>query len=388
MELLLEKVRIFAEGKIEENKDIYIANGIIERIADGGTLAPMYPEAEVFTTSGLVVAGYIDLHTHGGGGHNCMEGTEEALTAFARYQLFEGVTTFMPTTVTASLDDIAQVMNGIRRTEQPYSRIDGVHLEGPFVNLKGAGAQNPEYIIPPTNYAISFVENNADTIKRITLAPDVQNAEFATKIFTEKGIKVSAGHDGAVYDEVMACERAGLNCVTHLFNRSSTATRRGGVKKLAGLTETALLTPIYAEIIGDGSHVPYPMVELAFKCKGADKILLVSDSLSVAGFEGEGDLYLGSAEDGQKVEIKEGVCCLMDGTIAGSVTSVSKMVVGLLANTSISKEDILRSATLSPAEMMGYTDRGDIKEKYLADLNILAEDGTILNTIFKGRFVR
>ncbi len=385
MELLLKNADVFCGGKIEKNKDVYIEGGYIRRIAEGGSLC--YTEAEVID-GGLAVSGYIDLHTHGGGGYDCMDATEEALCGMARYHLLNGTTTFLPTTVTASFDELMDVILAVAKLKQPYARAEGVHLEGPFLSPKAAGAQAVEELTVPTNYFTALIERYADVIKRITVAPDVEGVSRLTADLTAVGIQVSAGHDGAVYQEITECMRNGLNSVTHLFNATSRAARRGGVKKLAGLTETALLKDeLYAELICDGVHVPYEMIELAFKCKGADKILLVSDSLSVSGVKDDGELYLGSKKAARRVHFCDGVCCLEDGTVAGSVTPVSMMVQRLIANTDIALEDILRSTTLTPAKLMGFKDRGDIAEGMLADLNVLDYQGNIRQTVFNGRLI-
>ena len=132
--------------------------------------------------------------------------------------------------------------------------------------------------------------------------------------------------------------------------------------------------------------VPYEMIEMAYKCKGSDKLVMVSDSLSVAS-SSDTELYLGSKEEGQKVKIEKGVCLLENGKVAGSITSISQAVEKLLQNTSIPFEDILKMATINPCKLMGWDDIGDIKKGMRADINILDEKGKILHTIFNGRVI-
>ena len=379
--LILKEVTALCGGKFKK-VNILIEKGIISRI----TTRPLdLFDAEVIE-GGFAVSGYVDIHTHGGNGFDTMDKDENALANFARYQLFQGVTTFLPTTVTASLDALQEVFD-YARIDQPYAKIRGLHLEGPFLSPIAKGAHKEENLLAISDYALRFVEKNADIIKRITFAPDLENSAKLCEILTNVGIKVSAGHDNSTKADIVACKEKGLDSVTHLFNQSSTAKRPDGVQKEVGLTEYALWDKdFYCEIICDGVHVPYEMIEMAYKCKGSDKLVMVSDSLSVASST-DTELYLGSKEDGQKVKIEKGVCLLENGKVAGSITSISQGVEKLLQNTSIPFEDILKMATLNPCKLMGWDDIGDIKKGMCADINILDEKGKILHTIFNGRVI-
>lgn len=382
MKLILREVTAFCGGKFKK-ANILIDKGIIARI----TSRPIdCPGAEVLE-GGIAVAGYVDIHTHGGGGADTMDEAETALSDFARYQLFQGTTSFLPTTVTASLDALQRVFDNAR-TEQPYARIKGIHLEGPFLSPKACGAHRAEELLAISDYALRFVEKNNDIVKRITFAPDLENSAKLCRILSDVGIKLSAGHDDSEKQDILKCKAEGLDSVTHIFNQSSVAKRPDGVKKEVGLTEYALWDKdFYCEIIGDGVHVPYEMIENAYRCKGSDRLVLVSDSLSVSGFD-QDSLFLGGKEKGQTVRVEGGVCLLDSGKIAGSVTSLSQAVQKLLENTSIPFEDILKMATLNPCALMGWKDIGDIRKGCCADINILSEKGEILHTVFKGRIIK
>jgi N-acetylglucosamine-6-phosphate deacetylase len=225
-------------------------------------------------------------------------------------------------------------------------------------------------------------------VKRVTVAPDVKGITEFTKAASEHSIQVSAGHDNCIHPEVEACVKEGLSSVTHLFNCTSRAARRGGIEKYLGLTETALVREdLVAEIIGDGVHVPYGLIYLTYKNKGTKGMCIVSDSLAVSGIN-TSPLYLGKEGEGYLVELKEGVCCIAGtNTLAGSVTPISKMVENIVKNTSIPLVDCLVMSTLTPSRLLNMKDRGDVKVGYVADMNIVSPTGKIVNTIFKGRII-
>ncbi|NCA67197.1 MAG: hypothetical protein EOM87_03935, partial [Clostridia bacterium] len=296
MKILIKHIDTIIGGMLIKDRDVLVSQ-TIERVERGGSIIAD-ADTKVINcenSSYILASGYIDIHTHGGKGHDCMEATEESLEAISRFHLLNGTTTYLPTTLTASLDAIQKVIDRVRvyREDNLYARIYGIHLEGPFLNPVGAGAQPIAYLVKPDAYNTSFIINAADVVKRITVAPDIDGIIELVKDLTAHGIQVSAGHDNSIHTEIEGCIAAGLNSVTHLFNCTSRAARREGIEKYLGLTETALVRDdLVAEIIADGIHVPYGLIALTYKNKGAAGICIVSDSLSVSGIN-TSPLYLG-----------------------------------------------------------------------------------------------
>ena len=331
-------------------------------------------------------AGYIDVHTHGGYGKDCMEPTYDCIDTIAHYQLETGITSFCPTTMTASPADINAAVDNIRKYESRYARILGVHLEGPYLSQKAAGAHPPHLLISPLDDD-SFVKDNLDVVKRVTIAPNVRgSAEFTAK-YSKKGVQISIGHDNAIDDEIYACIDAGATSVTHMYNCTSRPSRRDNPKKHLGLTEVGLIDDrLTTEIIADDRHVANTLFKMIFKLKGYRRICLVSDSLSVAGMPA-GDYYIGAGDSKQSIRVEDGVAVLpSENTYAGSVTPVSKMVPNLIG-CGIAPAHAIYMATAVPAKLIKARGFGDIKSGNFADVNVLDKDYRVKATFLAGRQV-
>ena len=371
-------VRPFVNGKIIENCNITIKNGKILAIG-------AQTEGEIIDCNNAICcAGYIDIHTHGGFGKDCMESSYEALDKIAEYHLSTGITTFIPTTMTADILDLKLAIDNIRHFNSTKARIYGAHLEGPFLDKKGAGAHPPQYLLNPTEQNTQFIWENLDIIKRITIAPNLDySAQFCAEA-TKNNIQISLGHDNAIDDEILACVDNGATSVTHQYNCTSKPSRRENPKKHLGLTEIGLIEDrLVCEVIADDRHVPNNLFKMIYRIKGADNICLVSDSLSVAGMP-LGDYFIGSGQSAQTIRIEDGVAVLPSlNTYAGSITPISKMVQNL-HKLGIATIDCLKMATLVPAKLIGMTDRGDIRPNMLADFNLLDDDLNIIATYING----
>lgn len=379
MTITLTNAKIYTEGKFV-NGNVTVKDGVITAIGE-------QKEGELYDVGGkLCTAGFIDIHTHGGWGKDCMENTVEAIDTIARYHLYTGTTTFVPTTMTAPVEDINKAVDNIRKYKSEYARIAGVHLEGPYLAQKSAGAHPPKLLITP-NDDDSFVWGNIDMVTRVTLAPNLDGApEFCAKA-TEKGIQVSLGHDDSIDDEIYACLDNGANSVTHMYNCTSRPSRRSTPKKHLGLTEVGLIDErVTTEVIADDRHVPNALFRMIYKLKGSDKICLVSDSLSVAGMP-EGDYYLGSGESKQRIRIDDGVAVLPDlNTYAGSVTPVGKMAQNLM-RLGIPVGECVDMCTKVPARLIHRDDIGDIAVGKKADINVLDDGLFIVDTFLGGKRV-
>ena len=381
--ITLVNVRPLSGGKFLSNCNV--------TIGDDGKIAAVgnQTEGETIRFRGEpVAAGYIDIHTHGGYGKDCMEPTYECIDTIARYHLDTGITSFCPTTMTASPEDINKAVDNIRKYDSRYARIAGVHLEGPYLSQKAAGAHPPHLLISPLDDD-SFVRNNLDIVKRVTIAPNVRGSAEFTAEYSKKGVQISLGHDNSIDDEIYPCIEAGATSVTHMYNCTSRPSRRDNPKKHLGLTEVGLIdNRITTEIIADDRHVANTLFKMIYKLKGYRRICLVSDSLSVAGMPA-GDYYIGAGDSKQSIRVEDGVAVLpSENTYAGSVTPVSKMVCNLIG-CGIAPAHAIYMATKVPARLIGRKDIGDIKVGCLADINVLdKEDYSVKATFLGGQEVR
>lgn len=381
--ITLVNVRPLSGGKFLSNCNVTIGD-------DGKIVAVGNQTAgEVIRFDGEpVAAGYIDIHTHGGYGKDCMEPTYECIDTIARYHLDTGITSFCPTTMTASPEDINKAVDNIRKYDSRYARIAGVHLEGPYLSQKAAGAHPPHLLISPLDDD-SFVRNNLDIVKRVTIAPNVRGSAEFTAEYSKKGVQISLGHDNSIDDEIYPCIDAGATSVTHMYNCTSRPSRRDNPKKHLGLTEVGLIdNRITTEIIADDRHVANTLFKMIYKLKGYRRICLVSDSLSVAGMPA-GDYYIGAGDSKQSIRVEDGVAVLpSENTYAGSVTPVSKMVCNLIG-CGIAPAHAIYMATKVPARLICRKDIGDIKVGCLADINVLdKEDYSVKATFLGGQEVR
>lgn len=381
--IVFKNVKPIINGVLSSQCDIAVKDGKIAKIS---SKIDTKSTDTVFDLQGKILAsGYIDIHTHGGGGHDVMEGSVEAIEAISKYHLFSGTTTFIPTTLTAAIPTTIAALDNVRKYNSPYARIYGTHLEGPFLSLKAPGAHPPAYILEPNEQNTDWVFKNKDIVARITLAPDQKNSDWFTKECTKNNIQISMGHDASIDDEINLLTNCGATSVTHMYNCTSRCSRRTSPHKHLGLTEVGLTDDrLYNEVIADNRHVPNPLFKMIFKLKRADKICLVSDSLAIAGTHG-GEFYLGSGASKQRIVIEEDVAIIKElNTYAGSVTPISKMVSNLCQNLNIPLGDCVKMGSLNPAKLMNITDRGDIKVDMLADFNVLDDKGNLLQTFLGG----
>lgn len=388
--LLITNATALIKGKFHNNTDILINNeGYIDKVAPTGEISTN--NCEIYDIKGAYcAAGYIDIHTHGGGGHDLMEGTIEAIEAISAYHLSTGTTSYCPTTLTAPLPDTLKAIELLRKYKSTdTARRLGAHLEGPYISLKAPGAHPPKYILNPNAANTEWVWNNSDIVARITLAPDSDGARYMAIESAKHKIQVSLGHDASIDDEIYALISEGASSITHMTNCTSRPSRRTTPHKHLGLTEVGMISnKLVCEIIADDRHVPNDMVKLLIRTKGVNKIALVSDSLSVAGM-GEGEFFLGSGDSRQRLLVDNGVATLPDlNTYAGSITPIAKMVVNCVTNINIPLNKAIIMGNLVPAKLLKLKDRGDISKGMLGDINVLNSKGEILNTVFNGKIIK
>lgn len=338
----------------------------------------------ILDVKGLCVCpGFIDIHNHGAMMYDVMDARWEALDAIGAYHLAHGVTSYLPTTMTASKKALQAVFDCLESYQSKLPvEILGVHMEGPFLSAFNAGAQPEEYLLNPNEENLAFVEKNKKQIRLITVSPDVKRIERLITMCKMAGITVSAGHDDAVDTEIYRAIEAGVSSVTHLYCCSSGIRRKGGWEKRLGLTQIGLMEPnLYCEVIADGCHVPDQLFPFILRCKGYQKICLVSDAIRSAGMS-PGEYVLGNKTDGVPVTVTEHVALLKGKDLfAGSITSVSRMVERLVQNMGIPVEAATYMASKSQANLLNLQTKGSVQAGYDAQLNIIDRLGVVHKTI-------
>lgn len=387
---LLKNCRIIGKEKILENTDILIEDGEIAALGKLDTAE----NAEIYDINGnYISSGFVDIHTHGGAGADFMDATDEAFDKILRYQLENGVTDVVATSLTAAKSDIERFLECARAymsKPQKYARSVGVHLEGPFLSLKGCGAQNPEYLMLPGRDDYGFIIKNRDIIKTVTIAPELDTDGKMTRELTENGILVSGGHDDGVYPEFMPAVKSGLRHLTHIYCAMSGIGTRPDVRDV-GLREYGLTDDLLTcEMIADNVHVTPQMARFILKCKGAERTAVVSDSLRCAGMPADGRLYKMGPENDESsltVRVADGIAVLADGSkFAGSITSVHKMVKNLIA-AGISVTDAFKTGTSTPARIIGESKTGSVEKGFRANLCELDRNFDIVSVFMKGERV-
>lgn len=323
--------------------------------------------------------GYVDIHIHGAGNHDTMEGTFEALETISNTIAKHGTTSFLPTTMTVSVEEIRKAVEAIKEAKGKVTgaTIAGIHLEGPFISEHAIGAQNPNYVIRPTKESfLDMVGEHIDLIKNITMAPEVEGALTLAPYLRQHGVNVSMGHTVASYEQAMVGIHHGFNHSTHLFNAMSPFTHR-----TPGVVGAIFDTDVTTETISDGIHVSYPSLRTAYKVKGSDKTLLITDAMMACGMP-DGTYSLG----GQKVISKEGAARLESGALAGSILTMDKAVQNVYKNTALPLYEVIKMASYNGAKFSGIDNvKGKIALNYDADLLILSEDLEVQHVFIEGR---
>ena len=326
---------------------------------------------------GYVTPGFIDLHIHGYLGKDVCDGEEESIRTISSGIVKNGVTGFLPTTMTVDMKVIKKALEVLRNLKEESktwqgSEILGCHAEGPFISESKKGAQDPAYILKPD---AEFVKEYADIIKIITLAPEEdENFSQIRKMVDETDVVVSMGHTSADYDTAMASCRNGVRHATHLFNAMTPLAHRA-----PGVVTAALNSEASCELIVDTFHVSPALYDILWKIKGR-KLCFITDCLPAGGLP-YGEYTLG----GQKIIYNDIVCRLEDGTVAGSVLPLNKGIVNVYNNSSIPLWECVNCASLNPATVIGIADKkGSLDVGKDADIVICDNEFNVNKTIIKG----
>lgn len=328
---------------------------------------------------GYVSPGLIDIHIHGYLGKDVCDGEEESIRTISKGLLANGVTGYLPTTMTVDMKVIRKALEVCRALKEESKDWDGstilaCHAEGPFISEQKKGAQDAKYILKPD---AEFVKEYADIIGIITLAPETDTEDFEAirAMCRDTDVVVSMGHTSADYDTALRSTAAGVKHVTHLFNAMTALAHRA-----PGVVTAAMNSDVSCELIVDTFHVDTSLYDILWKLKGR-KLCFITDCLPAGGLP-EGEYTLG----GQKIIYRGIVCRLEDGTVAGSILHLNKGVWNVYTNSSIPLWECVNCASLNPATTLGIADRkGSIEVGKDADIIITDNEFNVQKTIIGGK---
>jgi len=370
--------KIIKENNIIEGQ-VLLFNEKIMKFLDKETFEKSGQECEeiIDAKGNYVSPGFIDMHIHGSGGYDVMDGTIEAINGVSQAVVKNGVTGFLATTMTMSKEKIYSALDSVRevmKSEVKGAKVLGAHMEGPFINKKHKGAQPEKSILEP-NY--KFIESYTDVLKLITLAPEMdKNFNFINETKEKTNIILSIGHSDAEYEETMEAINHGITHATHTFNAMTPLNHRK-----PGIVGAVFNSDVYCELIADGIHIHPAIFKILKKVKGKERIILITDSMR-AGCLKDGISELG----GQKVIVKDNAARLEDGTLAGSILKLNKGIKNFMDNSGMNMCEAISLVSINPARELNIDKlKGSLEPGKFADIVILDEAFNIKQTIVEGK---
>lgn len=376
---------VISEGKINQNKSVYISDGKIIAVTE----KELHCDKQIDAEQNYVSAGFIDIHVHGGGGSDFSDGGVRPIVTAADFHAIHGTTTIVPTLPAAEPAQMISFLTDVKAAmemQTAKANIFGAHLEGPYLSPEQCGALDVRYMRPPqeTEYR-GIVQEFEGVLKRWTFAPEHQGSIAFYDYMKSRNIVGSIGHSNAVFDDVKRVYDRGCKLATHLYSAMSTVTRHCGFRNLGVVESALLLDDMDVEIIADLKHLPPELIRLIYKIKGAEYICLVTDAMRGAGMP-DGPSLLGCQENGTPCIIEDGVAKLTDrSAFAGSVATADRLIRGCVGEAGIDIASAVKMMTINPARIMKMESKGDIKEGLDADIIFFDRDINIKRVMIMGK---
>lgn len=389
MNTLFKNFKIIADGKVMKENTLSVVDGKIAAFSE----LPEFDYQNVIDGEGALwlSAGFIDIHTHGGGGYDFMDSVAEEYALVAKNHAKFGSTALYPTTVSASEEELSATIDAFEKARdiKGGAKLVGLHLEGPYISKNQKGAMDEKYIRLPDKNEYEKLFAKSKSIKRLTIAPELCGSAELGTFMNERGVIPSIGHTDAVFSDIeRAHKEGGYNLMTHLYS-CMTLTQRKNAWRIAGAVEAGLyIDDMAVELIADGCHLPPEILKMVYKFKPLEKIILVTDSMRAAGLP-EGIYRFGSRKNGYDVIVEDGVAKLMDrSAFAGSVATTDRLVRTMVKNAQVPIEKAVKMITENPADAMNISSEyGYLKIGRSADITIFDNDINIFYTFVDGEEV-
>ena len=382
--------RIITPFRIIENGTLLIEGKQIASVSKGDI--DFHGAKLIDAQNNFVSPGFIDIHTHGGGGHDFMDGTIEAFLGAAYTHSQHGTTAMVPTTLTAETADLLHTFSVYSQAKKENTRgaqFLGLHLEGPYFSMEQKGAQDPRYIRTPKKEEYEAILSHSQDIIRWSAAPELEGAGEFARFISRKNILPAIAHSDATSEEVAEALDNGFTHITHLYSAMSGVMRRNAFR-YAGIIESAFLfDQLTVEIIADGVHLPPSLLQLIYKQKGPARIALITDSMRAAG-QNTQESILGSMKNGMKVIVEDGVAKLPDRTaFAGSVATADRLVRNMIQLAGVPLLHAVQMITSTPAQICKIDHRkGTLTAGKDADVVIFDDQISVQTTIINGIIIQ
>ena len=378
--------RVILPDRIAQGLDVYVADGVITAVTDAAR--PF--DTELDAGGQYVSPGFIDIHSHGGGGADFLDGTPEAFLTAASMHARYGTTTIIPTATSGKLEETLAMEQAYEQAlERNVSGADmpGLHLEGPYFAMSQAGAQDPRHIRNPEPEEYLQILDRCRHILRWSVAPELPGALELGRELKRRGILAAIGHSDAEFSEVEKAWGAGYTHVTHLYSSMSTVHRRQAYRHAGVLEAAYMIDDMTVEIIADGKHLPAELLKFVYKFKGPERTALITDSMRGAGMA-DGPSMLGHRTNGLAVIIEDGVAKMPDRSgFAGSVATADRLVRNMVQMAQVPLPQVIQMAAATPARIMNLRDRGAIAPGLRADIVLFDEDIRVSRTFVGGKEV-
>ena len=382
--------KIITPDRIIENGYILIEDGIITDIGTNFDETVFCGE-KIDAKGNYISPGFIDIHVHGGGGGDFMDGTEEAFITALSSHAKHGTTLMLPTTDSAPDEELYRVFDvyhSVKNKKYKGAKMFGLHLEGPYLSLNQVGAMNPDLIKLPVyeNYSAIFKRANG-AIKRWTAAPELKGSDAFGAFLSENGIIGSIGHSDAYFSDVIKAYENGFELLTHFYSAMPTVRRIDGYR-YPGIIEAGYLIPgMKVELIADGCHLPKELLQLVYNVKGVENIILVTDSMRASDMH-EGEIIIGSIERGRIALHEDGVCKLTDrSAFAGSACTADRLIRTMVNLAEVPLCKAVTMLTKNPAKLLSESKKGSIAISKDADILIFDKDINIKMTMIGGEVI-
>lgn len=385
--LLITNGRVVLSDSIKEGLDIICdkTSGKIESTVPQGEYTSDDTDEVIDAEGNFVSPGFVDIHIHGGGGYDFMDGTVESFLGVSRIHATHGTTSMFPTTLTCTDEELLKVFEVYEEAKKQNTdgaQFLGLHLEGPYFSPLQSGAQDPSYLKKPLPQSYEPLLAASKSIARWSVAPELEGAMEFGDVLTRRGILPSIAHSNAVYETAVEAYKHGYTHATHLYCAMSSIVRKNAYR-YAGIIEAAyMLDDMTVEIIADGAHLPKSLLQYVYKFKGPYKTALCTDAIRAAGMP-EGEYLLGSMDKGQRVIVEDGVAKLPDrSAFAGSVATTDRLVRTMVHVAEVPMLEAVRMMTQTPARIMHVDDvKGEIAAGKDADIVIFNDNVDVRRTI-------